>query len=74
MSRKPMPMASDPLIAAIEAARGRGMQRAVLLMEETDGTISMRVGGDWNGLEMRGLGVMLIEITAAEGVEDDEED
>jgi hypothetical protein len=67
-------MASDPLIAAVEAARERGVTRAALLTEEATGEIALRTVGEWNGLEMRGLGVMLNEITAASETDDDEDD
>lgn len=54
-------MASDPLIAALDAAREKGCTRAVLLTE-TEAGIAMHSTGEWSGLELRGLAVLLCEI------------
>lgn len=56
-------MASDPLIAALDAARERGCTRAVLMVETSDG-IALHTTGEWSGLELRGLAVLLCEIVA----------
>ncbi len=56
-------MASDPLIAALDAARERGCTRAVLLTETAEG-IALSTTGEWSGLELRGLAVLLCEIVA----------
>jgi hypothetical protein len=63
-------MASDPLIAALDAAREKGCTRAVLLTETTDG-VALNTTGEWSGLELRGLAVLLCEIVSeAEDGED----
>lgn len=64
-------MAEDPLIAALDAAREKGCTRAVLLTE-TEAGIAMHSTGEWSGLELRGLAVLLCEIVedAEDGVED----
>lgn len=54
-------MAEDPLIAALDAAREKGCTRAVLLTE-TEAGIAMNSTGEWSGLELRGLAVLLCEI------------
>jgi hypothetical protein len=60
-------MASDPLVAALDAAREKGCTRAVLLTE-TDAGIALSTTGEWSGLELRGLAVLLCEIVnEAEG-------
>ena len=63
-------MASDPLIAALDAAREKGCTRAVLLTE-TDAGVALNTTGEWSGLELRGLAVLLCEIVSeAEDGED----
>jgi hypothetical protein len=63
-------MASDPLIAALDAAREKGCTRAVLLTETADG-VALNTTGEWSGLELRGLAVLLCEIVSeAEDGED----
>lgn len=64
-------MAEDPLIAALDAAREKGCTRAVLLTE-TEAGIAMHSTGEWSGLELRGLAVLLCEIV--EDAEDGGED
>ncbi len=63
-----------PLVAMVDAAREAGVQRAVLLTEQPDGSIAMRSVGDWNGLEFRGLAVMMCEIVSGEDAGDGEDD
>jgi hypothetical protein len=66
MTKRPA-MASDQLIAALDAAREKGCTRAVLLTE-TDAGIALHSTGEWSGLELRGLAVLLCEIVnEAEG-------
>ena len=55
------PMASDPLVAALDAAREKGCTRAVLLTETSEG-IALNTTGEWSGLELRGLAVLMCEI------------
>lgn len=64
-------MAADPMIAALDAARERGCTRAVLLTEDAEGAISMHSAGDWSGLELRGLAVLLCEIVSEQEGEGD---
>ena len=56
-------MASDPLIAALDAARERGCTRAVLITD-VGGVYEKHQSGEWSGLELRGLAVLLCEIVA----------
>lgn len=65
------PLAGDPLIAALDAAREQGCKRAVLLTE-TDAGIALHTTGEWSGLELRGLAMLLCKIVAEreEGGED----
>lgn len=63
MSRRPA-MASDPLVAALDAAREQGCTRAVLMTETGDGAIAMHTTGEWSGLELRGLAVLMCEIVS----------
>jgi hypothetical protein len=66
MTKRPA-MASDQLIAALDAAREKGCTRAVLLTETAEG-IALHSTGEWSGLELRGLAVLLCEIVnEAEG-------
>lgn len=55
-------MASDPLVAALDAAREQGCTRAVLMTETQDGAVALNTTGEWSGLELRGLAVLLCEI------------
>lgn len=65
-------MAEDPLIAALDAAREKGCTRAVLLTE-TEAGIAMNSTGEWSGLELRGLAVLLCEIVTEAEAEEGED-
>lgn len=71
MTKRREPLAGDPLIAALDAAREKGCTRAILLTETSDG-IALHSTGEWSGLELRGLAMFMCEIVAEAEAEDGE--